>query len=307
MDKMEDRCFKYMRYVIEQANPDLILLTGDLVYGEFDDSGYCLEQLISFMDSFKKPWAPVIGNHEGESKKGVDWQCQQLEQSEYCLFKQRRFMGNGNYSVGLVKGGQLVRAFFMMDSNGYSNMSEETVYNKHSISTAGFAEDQIAWYSDAIDLIKEKSPKTKLSFAWHIPSQVFTTALSTKYGHDEGDVRYINIDELDSQTDFGLINSKIGGVWDKNMSVWNGLKEKGVDSIFVGHVHAISASVVYDGIRLQFGQKSSTYDAVNYVNDSGEVVYSYSEAGKPIVGGNVFYVSGESGEIVSPSILLYEE
>jgi len=305
-DKIEDRCFKYIRHLVEQAHPDLILLTGDLVYGEFDDNGSSVEGFISFMDSFKVPWAPVIGNHEGETAKGIDWLCQQLEQSEHCLFKQRRLEGNGNYSVGLVKDGKLVRTFFMMDSNGYSNMSEETIDNKHSISTAGFGNNQIAWYSDAIDVIKEKSPETKFSFAWHIPSQIFVTALADKYGHDEGAAEYINIDASDSLTDHGLINSKVGGVWDKNMTVWNDLKERGVDSIFVGHVHAISASVVYEGVRLQFGQKSSTYDATNYVGADGGVVYSYSEAGKPIVGGNVFTVSGDSGEILSPHILLCE-
>lgn len=306
-DKIEDRCFKYIRYTVEQSNPDLILVVGDVVYGEFDDKGTSTENFIEFMDSFKIPWAPVIGNHEGETQKGIDWICQKLEQSEYCLFKQRRFEGNGNYSVGLVKDGQLVRVFFMMDSNGYSNMSEETINNKHSISVAGFGSNQIAWYSDAIAIIKENSPKTKLSFVWHIPSQVFINALASKYGHDESAFKFINIDDYDSQTDFGIVNGKVGGVWDKNLTVWNDLKSKGVDSIFVGHVHAISASIIYEGVRLQFGQKSSTYDSANYLDKNGNVVCSYTEVGEPIVGGNVFEVSGNNGEILSPRILLYQE
>ena len=48
--ELYDRCFYYVEQTIKQSNPDLILLTGDIVYGEFDDSGKSLERLIKFMD-----------------------------------------------------------------------------------------------------------------------------------------------------------------------------------------------------------------------------------------------------------------
>ena len=81
--------------------------------------------------------------------------------------------------------------------------------------------------------------------------------------------------------------------------------QRGVDSVFVGHEHTISASVTYEGVRLQFGQKSSTYDSANYINTSGEIVRSYSDAGIPLVGGTVIPVSQKDGTI-KPYILLYE-
>lgn len=37
---MEANCFNYIRDTIKMTNPDLILLTGDIIYGEFDDDGH---------------------------------------------------------------------------------------------------------------------------------------------------------------------------------------------------------------------------------------------------------------------------
>ena len=57
-------------------------MTGDLVYGEFDDSGASFIKFVNFMETFGIPWAPVMGNHEGTSRKGYDWQCKILENAK---------------------------------------------------------------------------------------------------------------------------------------------------------------------------------------------------------------------------------
>ena len=72
---IDKNCFNYIAELIENERPDLILLTGDIVYGEFDDSGIIWTRIIDFMDSFGIPWAPIFGNHDNESAKGVAWQC----------------------------------------------------------------------------------------------------------------------------------------------------------------------------------------------------------------------------------------
>ncbi|MBO5070862.1 MAG: hypothetical protein J6C37_10965 [Roseburia sp.] len=109
----------------------------------------------------------------------------------------------------------------------------------------------------------------------------------------------INIDQLVNVTegDFGYLGSDLKTAWDLDGSVWRGLKKLGVDSIFVGHEHCNSASVVYDGIRCQYGLKSSTYDRANYIQGDGTIVGSYSEAGKPIIGGTVIALSEKDGSI----------
>lgn len=52
---LERRVWRYMRDIVERAKPDLIIITGDVIYGETDDSGEVWKQLISVMDSFQIP------------------------------------------------------------------------------------------------------------------------------------------------------------------------------------------------------------------------------------------------------------
>lgn len=305
ISKKDENYHNCINAVIKSYNPDLIIITGDLVYGEFDDSGESLIEFINFMDNFKIPWAPVFGNHDNESHKGVDWQCKQLVNSNYCLFKQRKLTGNGNYTVGLKQDGIYKRVFFMLDSNGCSNMSDESLANGHSKKTVGFGEDQIEWYTTLSKKILSTEPRAKLSAAFHIQLKVFEKAFA-KYGYETNIPFNIESTNNNAETDFGFIGAKLKSSWDNEEKVWYSLKNTGFDSIYVGHEHANSASVVYDGVRLQYGQKSSTFDRVNYINQDGElVINSYEDIGTPIVGGTSIPIK-TNGDLGIGKLLLYE-
>ena len=291
--------------IVEKTNPDLILLTGDLVYGEFDNNGSSFLALVEFMESLGVPWAPIFGNHESESAMGVNWQCEQFEAAENCLFVQRDITGNGNYTVGIEQGGVMTRVFFMLDSNGCSAASNETLINNtHFKTSSGFGNDQIKWYTKLINSIKELSPKTKFSFAFHIQIKAIVDALET-YATG-ADTAFIDRLNDKNEEDFGYIGASKSSGWDTDYAVWNGLKALGVDSIFVGHVHTHSASIVYEGVRVQFGMKSSTYDQINYVTSDGKIEAGYRLSGKtPWVGGTVMKLA-EDGSITDAYIYYCE-
>ena len=98
------------------------------------------------------------------------------------------------------------------------------------------------------------------------------------------------------KTDFGVILYPID-LWDREDSVWQGLKDLGVDSICVGHDHEVCASVIYEGVRFQFGLKSSTYDSNIYINENGNLVKSWVPAGTPLIGGTVMELTPCDGTI----------
>lgn len=303
-DQKNARCYDYLREIITNTKPDLILMTGDNVYGEFDDNGSAFLELVAFMESFGIPWAPVFGNHDNESAMGVDWQCEQFVNAEHCLFVQRSLSGNGNYTVGIEQGGKLTRVFFMMDSNGCGNASESTLANKSFRREPGFTMKQTSWYKSLIKDIKELSPQTKISFAFHIQPDVMGDAFAL-YGTDGSTPVFIDYAENKREGDFGYIGYPHESVWDTNKKIWKGFLELGVDSVFLGHEHANSCSIVYEGIRLQYGMKSSCYDMLNYVDASGNIQSSHYSTGTPLVGGTVFYLDVE-GNIVDPYIYYCE-
>ena len=297
-DKKEARCYKYIREVVEATRPDLILIAGDIVYGEFDHDGEALLGFVEFMEELGIPWAPVLGNHESESRMGVDWQCEQFASAEHCLFRQRSLTGNGNYTAGIEQGGRLTRVFYMLDSNS-GKPSERSLVNGHSKHPAGFGEDQIAWYTEDIGVLRMAYPDVGISFTFHIALASFEDAYA-KYGYvsERGaSVFPLIIDGRDeSDRDIGMLLSPIH-LWDGDRRVWNGLKALGVDSIFVGHDHEACAGVVYEGIRCQFGLKSSTYDSNTYLNEASIPVKGFTPAGTPLVGGTVISLTPDDGRI----------
>ena len=296
---MEERCFKYLRQVIHNTKPDLILLTGDIVYGSFDDSGDALKELVKFFDSFGIPWAPVYGNHDNESNIGVLWQNEQFENAEHCLFKKGTATGNGNYTVGIRQNGKLTRVFFMMDSNGCNNPGKNSVLHIMP-GGQGFLEDQVEWFVKQGTAIKEAHPDVNFTFTFHIPFKIFGKAMATATSKDMGLTASGN-------ESFGL-NPGGGADWDRDYAIYNKMKSLGTDSILVGHIHSISASVVYDGVRFQFGQKSSTYDSANYRTANGSIVATKDiTAGEPLIGGTLMLMDEQTGDFVDFEIVLYKE
>ena len=289
-EKFGIRLENYLRETINAVQPDLIIMTGDNIYGKFDNSGASLTKLINLMESFEIPWAPVFGNHDNESKMGVAWQCAQFEAAEYCMFKRNTLEGNGNYTVGIAQGGKLTRVFFMMDSNGCGSPSGQSTNDGQMRTYAGFGDKQIAWFEEIGALLDTHTPDTKVSFAFHIQIHAFAKAYA-KYGYSASNT-VVNIDKHDSleQGDMGYIGGLITGMWDTNDSVFARMKAIGCDSIYVGHEHNMSASVVYDGVRFQFGQKIGTYDYVNWLKSDGSISFEFcgpDSVGDPIMGGSV--------------------
>ncbi len=290
--KIEKRCFSIIRETVEKVKPDLITIAGDLIYGEFCLDGKPLVALVEFMESLGIPWAPVLGNHETESPVGIDWICARLENAKNCLFKQRTLTGNSNFTVGIKQGDKLLRVFYFVDSN-LGAPTPQSLANGHTRREVGFADDQIEWYTNDVKALKTAYPDSKISFTFHVPINAFAKAYE-KYGYSSTDASVFPID-IDSapnkaQGDFGYINAKFN-TWDGSDRIWQALKNLGVDNICVGHDHEVLASVVYEGVRLQFGLKSSTYDSNLYKNADGKLVRSYLANGCPVVGGTVMELS----------------
>lgn len=307
-EKKEQKCYRYIRETVEATDPDLILITGDLVYGRYDTTGESLTELIAFMESFQIPWAPVFGNHDNESLMGVAWQCAQLENARNCYFRRGDCAkGNGNYTIGIQQGGKLTRVFFMLDSGGCSSPSAQTLSDGGVMVGAGLDSSQLKWIRSRAKTVLKHSPEVKFSAAYHIQHYAFAEAYAHyTAGEPLQQVLPINVDLHPQKRagDFGYLGRNLKGGWDSFGDFQSLLKEYAFDSIFVGHEHCNSASVVHEGIRYQYGQKSSEYDRKNFLQQDGSIIGTYSADLPPLLGGTVVPLSVEEGEIVNPYIYL---
>lgn len=255
-ERMDAQCFDHIRSVVAQTQPDLIFITGDVVYGEFDDSGRTLQAFVSLMDSFRIPWAPVFGNHDNESMRGVLWQCGLFEASPYCLFKRGEVHGNGNYTVGIMQDGKLVRMLYMMDSNCCGGTSDPLVY-RH----VGFHEDQVDWLRARGEAAGKADGAVPGFIAYHVPTVEFSRAAKEKgYQNDDETRAYvIGVDSPARDGDFGC-KREVMSVFAAPGDFRGALTACRTDGVFVGHDHAINTSILWDGIRWTFGFKTGQYD-----------------------------------------------
>ena len=250
------QCGDHIRSLVTHSRPDLIILTGDIVYGSFDDSGRTLQYICSLMDSLGVAWAPTFGNHDNESAMGVDWQCEQFYQSRYCVFKRGTVSGNSNYTVGLAVGDRLLRVIHMLDSNGCKHSNDPSV-----IKAEGIFPDQLALVRENTERIRASQGREVPAFAaFHIPITAFKEAEYAKgYRTSEDDCFEIGVNVSAKDFDFGASFEAYNTI-DIGENACEFLRAQGIDGVFVGHRHTNFTSISYEGIRWTFGLKTGQYD-----------------------------------------------
>lgn len=269
---MDVRCFSYVRELIDRTKPDLIILTGDNVYGEFDDAGEMQELLCRRMEEYGIPWAPVFGNHDNESRMGVRWQMERFASCPHCLFCEGSVTGHGNYAIRLMSRGKDLWTLYLLDSNGChevgnphapeEGITPDNVDYDLLQHTAGIYGDQIAWYRDTAEGIAHSTGEAVPSLAFlHIPIHMYDIAIREKYGKEVGEDF-----SADGEGDFGRVIEHNRHRIDRDHAFYRMARSVGTVGFFVGHEHKNDAVIHYDGACFAYGTKTgvSTY----YRNDA---------------------------------------
>ncbi|MBE6937289.1 MAG: metallophosphoesterase [Ruminococcaceae bacterium] len=220
-DERECTC-NVIRQSILQTKPDLVVFTGDLAWGPNDDK--MIDLLSGIMEELGVPWAPVLGNHDGQDLLGGGQPGRRmfagfLLNRPGSLFElgPEEVFGNGNYTV-TVGGTKEAPAWvlFLLDSPD-----------------SGFDVSQLLWYKN----LSESYPDAcELAF-FHIPLQEYTEVW------DYHDCLGFNQERVCSTPlNDGLFSLMVRGG-----------KMKGV---FVGHDHINDFEGTLHGIRLCYGRGS---------------------------------------------------
>lgn len=281
----------YIDKVVAESKPDIILIAGDLIYAEFDDNGSRWLDLIEYMDSLQIPWAPIFGNHDPESKMGLDWQCEQMMNSTYCLFNRRHegIGGNSNYSIGLARNGKLEKAVYMLDSNGcgsvarsgntWSTWGYDDDGNMTEVRAAsGFYQTQIEWYKKAAMRVNAVAGDIIPSIqCYHIGTEEVSLAARAagyQYGDEQAGNKYAFSNDKNAEKylangnvnrivrpqtgDHGYKMGSFEGERDAKgmLEIMNAV---GTTGVFLGHNHSINTSMTYGGVRWTYGLKTGIY------------------------------------------------
>lgn len=245
--------------LIRQTQPDLIIVTGDIVYPipiqTFNANNLKpIYQFCTFMNNVGIPWAMVYGNHDTESVATYDSVTleglfQHFKEQDDCPMlyaeKQPDIYGRYNQYLRIENNdGSLNRLVFLIDSNDY--LQNTTTINHYD----SVHDDQIEWYSETIDQISSEIGENVKSFVFmHIPFREFADA---KAALDAGKSDAIYL--------FGK-NGEKTSYPEHNSGFFNVILDKNsTDAVFVGHDHLNNIAIKYKGVDLVYS-KSIDYIA----------------------------------------------
>ena len=243
----KDVAYKEMDALVERVQPDLITLTGD---NAFCQAAY--EDIVAKMDSYGIPWAPILGNHAGDSVKDKDRYSAAylLAHGENSLFRYGpQDMGYGNYAINITEQGKAIHTLVMTDTH---SKAEFQTGNKKVSGYDHLWENQIEWYRWLIQGIeKTEGRKVPSTVFMHAPVCEYADAWQAAYSAKQGEY----IDEY-KETSFGENREKTCCPPVNNGFFTVCQELSSTKDMICGHDHANNASIVYQGIRLTYAMKT---------------------------------------------------
>lgn len=248
-DKMAfDACYK----LIKDAQPDLIIVTGDVAYTMYIQTFSVnnrkpMYQFCTFMNNVGIPWAMVYGNHDTDpgavydAAKMNEMLVQFADNSPFLYAaKQPDIYGRYNQYIRVENAdGSLNRVLFLIDSNDYPRGGGAL-----SLKYDKVHDDQIDWYSSVIDELSEGSDTPVRSFVYmHIPFAAFDEAQAVLKNGDP-DAEYL----------FGKNDERVCCSDEESGFFDTILEKRSTDAVFVGHDHVNTMGIKYKGVDLVYSK-----------------------------------------------------
>lgn len=232
------RNLENIRRMAEELQPDLITLSGDLVWTQMKEGSvvYSAHRLTEFMDSLGISWAPIFGNHDFEGNCDLNYLADIMMQGQFCVMQKGDVsMGVGNYVVNICEGEKLIHSVILMDSHSDGALSEK----------------QVQWFRWAVEgASMESGNQVSSSLILHIPVAQYRYAYTAAWDKENGCWR-------DGYESFGGKREEILCHTDENddpvdSGIFDVMKEVGTDNVLCGHDHVNNFSVLWEGVRLTY-------------------------------------------------------
>lgn len=226
----DQKTYEAIRHVIEYEKPDLLAVTGDLIWSdrvdpEVPDASY--RRIVDYIASFQIPFAIVYGNHDSEayiSREGLMRINHEYEHS-LAISGPDEIHGVGNYTLE-IKGNQTdanKHILYFLDSGDYS---PENLGHYEWIHP-----DQVNWFREET----KKNPELPGIALFHIPLPEFKEAI------EKGQMTGNKFEPICSP----VVNS---GMFTAMLEAEN------IMGAFVGHDHDNDFIAELHGIALSYGR-----------------------------------------------------
>ncbi len=252
-DARSDTAFTCMRNTIEAEHPDLIVVTGDIIYSTPALENFT--RVMEFLAQFDTPFAITFGNHDREFGASNAELLKIAMQTPNCVASDTEGLsGDGNYVLEVRgnNGNEVKSVLYFLDSHQLSQLADKGVDGY-----AYVCRDQIEWYaqtSSKYASLNGGTPMPSLAF-FHIPLPEYNQAAS-----------------CETATLRGIRREKACAP-QLNTGLFAAMKEQGdIMGIFVGHDHDNDYAVNWHGILLAYGRFTGGPTEYNHLPNGARVI-----------------------------------
>lgn len=228
-----DSALQMMKAAVEAENPDLVVLTGDVVCSKNTKKAW-LALAQPFIDA-KVPWAVTLGNHDIEYELTGNEIMETITGLPYCVTENgpEEISGSGNYILPVhgSKSDDVKAVLYFLDS--HSGLPKEKGLGSYD----WIKSDQVQWY-------REQSKRlTAKNGGQSYPALAFFHIPLPEYNEVWGKETTVGVKEEDVCSP------------DINSGMYNAFLESGdVMGMFVGHDHVNNYIGCLHNICLAYGQ-----------------------------------------------------
>ncbi len=251
-----DRNKKTVEYFvrhIKEVKPDLVVLTGDVILGKFQQIEAI--QFAQMMEEMGIYWAAVFGNHETREEKGFYKYLlmKSLTDYDHCLskFGPEELFGYGNFIINILgKDGKLQKSLFCLDSGRDILDKDREKYGipDDMIGYDFLKNEQIDFYKNEVDKLTAQYGSVESFLYFHIPLVEFSKAFKA-----EENGRYTPTGECEIL--FGEQWESVGCSY-HNSGMFDAILEKGGKGVFCGHDHVNDWCGIYKGVHFVYNLPS---------------------------------------------------
>lgn len=249
--------YDYLGAIIEEEDPDLIVLTGDNISGGVGKESVeslarwhvkkAIDETMSFFEGFNIPVAVVFGNHDGEGQVSKEEQMAMYQSYKCCVAIDEgdSLYGCGTYNLPILSsdGEKVVYNLWMFDSNMYDDVNGGYDY---------VHEDQIAWYVEKSNALKAANGGEA------VPSMVFQHIIVNEIYDALAEVEEGTAGAIRSGDKYLALPEGASGIIGENpcpgtvdsLQFETMVAQGDVKAMFFGHDHVNSFVVPYQGIDI---------------------------------------------------------
>lgn len=245
-----DAALQCIDEVLNTESPDLVVVTGDIIYSKPADS--TLQVVLDAISAHKIPFVMTFGNHDGEQGAPLTALYDQMRKAPYCIMPDRIVTKTLDYVLPVKSsaGTKNAALIYCFDSHDRSRMTGVNGYQWLTFS-------QIGWYRNRSEAYKSQNgnrPLPAVAF-FHIPLPEFNEAVAN--------------------TQCVLYGTRMEKAYSPslNSGMFTAIKECGdVMGIFCGHDHDNDYSVMYYNVLLAHGRFSGGNTEYNHLRNGARVI-----------------------------------